>query len=327
VNGEALAVKPGPLSYVRILREWQGGDTIRLSLPMAIALRTWEKNQGAVSVDYGPLTFSLKIGEDWRRYGNREDWPEWEVFPTTPWNYGLVLDGDRLPAGRELVRKPGPLALQPFTPDAVPLELRVKARRLPEWELQGNGIAGRLQPSPALSDEPEETVTLIPMGAARLRISAFPAIGTGPDARRWQRPPPPPKASHCFAADTTEALCDGLLPQNSNDHGIPRFTWWDHRGTEEWVEYEFPEPRQVSGAEVYWFDDTGVGQCRVPKSWTVLYRDVDTWRPVEAAGTGGVAKDCFNAVKFAPVTTRGLRLAVVLEEGVSGGILEWRVLP
>jgi hypothetical protein len=165
------------------------------------------------------------------------------------------------------------------------------------------------------------------MGAARLRISAFPAIGTGPDARRWQRPPPPPKASHCFAADTTEALCDGLLPQNSNDHGIPRFTWWDHRGTEEWVEYEFPAPRQVSGAEVYWFDDTGVGQCRVPKSWTVLYRDVDTWRPVEAAGTGGVAKDCFNAVKFAPVTTRGLRLAVVLEEGVSGGILEWRVLP
>ena len=38
------------------------------------------------------------------------------------------------------------------------------------------------------SDAPAETVTLIPMGAARLRISAFPAIGTGKNAREWAAP-------------------------------------------------------------------------------------------------------------------------------------------
>jgi hypothetical protein len=34
-------------------------------------------------------------------------------------------------------------------------------------------------------NQPAETVTLIPMGAARLRISAFPVIGTGGKAYEW----------------------------------------------------------------------------------------------------------------------------------------------
>jgi len=327
LNGQPLAVRAEPLSYVVITREWKNGDALRLRLPMALTLRTWEQNQKAVSVGYGPLTFSLKIGEEWRRYGNREEWPEWEVFPTSPWNYGLVLDPQDPAKSFALVRRPGPLAPQPFTPDSVPLTLKAKGRRITEWQPDGNGMVGRLQASPVLSNEPVEDLVLVPMGAARLRITTFPVTGTGPEARRWQRPPPPPKASHCFASDTTEALCDGVLPKDSNDHSIPRFTWWDHRGTEEWVEYEWPEPRQVTGVEVYWFDDTGVGQCRVPKAWTVLYRDGDSWKPVAAADAGSVAKDTFNEIAFAPVTTRGLRLAVVLQEGVSGGILEWRVKP
>ena len=47
------------------------------------------------------------------------------------------------------------------------------------------GLVGLLQPSPVKSNEPTETITLIPMGAARLRISAFPTIGAGPDAHDW----------------------------------------------------------------------------------------------------------------------------------------------
>lgn len=327
LNGRPLAVKAEPLSYVVITRAWTGGDVVVLRLPMAIAVRTWEQNQNAACVDYGPLTFSLRLGEEWRRYGTRQEWPEWEVFPTTPWNYGLVFDPQNPAAAFALERKPGALPAQPFTPESAPLTLRAKGCRIPEWQPDGNGLVGRLQASPVRSDEPVEDLVLIPMGAARLRITTFPVIGTGPDARRWQRPPPPPKASHCFASDTTEALCDGLLPRNSNDHGIPRFTWWDHRGTQEWVEYEWPEPRQVSAVEVYWFDDTGVGQCRVPESWTLLYRDGDTWKPVEAADAGGVARDTANRMEFAPVTTRGLRLAVVLRKEFSGGILEWSVKP
>lgn len=43
-------------------------------------------------------------------------------------------------------------------------------------------------------------------------------------------------------------------------------TWWDHRGSAEWVQYDFAAPKKISSAEVYWFDDAGEGQCRVPQS-------------------------------------------------------------
>ena len=81
----------------------------------------------------------------------------------------------------------------------------------------------------------------------------------------------------------------------------------------------------MRGAAVYWFDDTGRGQCRVPKSWQLLYQDGDTWQPVSTTGSFGTAKDRFNELEFNPVKTTALRLQVELQPQCSGGILEWRV--
>ena len=47
------------------------------------------------------------------------------------------------------------------------------------------GLCAVLQGSPASSQQPEEKITIIPMGAARLRISAFPTVSTSPEARQW----------------------------------------------------------------------------------------------------------------------------------------------
>ena len=152
---------------------------------MQVAVRTWTKNHNAASVDYGPLTFSLKIGEKWTRYGGTDAWPEWEVRPTTAWNYGLVLKEGDPARSFEVVRKRGPVAANPFVPDAAPVALRVQARKIPAWRINAHGLVGKLQDSPVKSDEPVETVTLIPMGAARLRISSFPVIGSGAGAHPW----------------------------------------------------------------------------------------------------------------------------------------------
>jgi len=132
-------------------------------------------------------------------------------------------------------------------------------------------------------------------------------------------------ASHCWANDSVSALNDGSLPTSSGDHDIPRMTWWDHRGTTEWVQYDFPRPLKVTTVEVYWFDDTGRGQCRVPQSWQLLYRDGTAWRPVQNPSEYGVKLDGFNEVSFHPVRTDALRLEVQLRPSFSGGILEWRV--
>ncbi len=275
VAGETVAVEAKPLQYIRILRTWKNGDTVQLTLPMQVTLRTWAKNHHSVSVDRGPLTYSLKIGERYVRFRDRGGWDAFEIHPTTAWNYGLVLDAANPAASFEVVEKGWPADHVPFTPAGSPIELRATGKLIPAWQLDEFGLVAELQDSPVRTDQAAEPITLIPMGAARLRISAFPVIGDGPNARPWQTPPEPAfrvTASYCWEGDSLRAVADGLLPQSSADQGIPRMTWWPHKGSREWLEARFPEPRKVASVEVYWFDDTGRGECRVPASWRLLYR-------------------------------------------------------
>jgi DUF1680 family protein len=327
VNGLSSSIRAPAGSYYMIDREWTDGDVVELSLPMEIKIRKWAQNHNSVSVDRGPLTYSLKIGEKYIREGGTEEWPAWEIHPTTPWNYGLVLNEDEPASSFQVMRKTWPDDDQPFEANAAPIELHAKAKKIPAWQKDHLGLVGKLQPSPAKSDEPTETVTLIPMGSARLRISSFPTIGSGPDAHEWKEPPKmlPTTASHCWEADTVAALSDKLLPKNSNDQSIPRFTWWPHKGTTEWIQYDFDEPKRVSRVDVYWFDDTGGGGCRIPKSWRLLYKDGSEWKPVSNAGNYDVEKDKFHTVRFNPVQTTSLRIEVQLQPDFSGGILEWQV--
>ena len=333
VNGQAIEAKAEPLSFLAIERTWQDGDQVALTLPMQLKTRVWAKNHGAVSIDRGPLTYSLKIGEEWKRYGGTDAWPAFEVLPTTPWNYGLEIDPAKPEASiqvEEVQFKRTPVT--PFVPAGASLILKAKARKIPEWTLDRHGLVAVLQDSPVHTAEPLETVTLIPMGCARLRICSFPVVSTSPDARTWEAPPQPAyraSASHCHGSDSVDAMCDSLLPKSSGDTSIPRMTWWDRKGSKEWVAYRLQKPTTVSEADVYWFDDTGRGQCRVPASWRLLYREGKEWKEVKLAGGAkyGTAKDAFNKIAFEPVTAAEFRLEVQLQPDVSGGILEWRIGP
>jgi hypothetical protein len=117
---------------------------------------------------------------------------------------------------------------------------------------------------------------------------------------------------------------DQYDPESSDD-ATSYMHWWPKKGSLEWLEYTFKEPVRVSEASVYWFDDTGGGECRVPASWRILYKDGEAWVPVKAAGAYGVAKDAYNAVKFAPLRTTALRLEVQFQEKWSAGVHEWKV--
>jgi hypothetical protein len=331
LNGSATPVPAKARGFLVLRREWRNGDEVVLELPMRVKVRRWPANHNAVSVDHGPLSYSALIRERWTRYGTRNaNWPEWEVFPDSPWNYGLVLAPDDPAKSFAVNRKPGAVAAQPFTADAVPVTLTAKARKIPQWQTDRLGMVDKLQPSPVKSDEPVEEITLIPMGAARLRITMFPTLGDGPDARQWTAPPKPKaplytaSASHCHDSDTVEALGDSLEPANSADNGIPRFTWWPRRGTREWAQYDFGKALTVSSVSVYWFDDTGTGQCRVPQDWRLLRRAGEEWAEVKTAVKDAVGRNTYNRMTFEPVETTALRLEVQLQPGFSGGILEWK---
>jgi hypothetical protein len=117
----------------------------------------------------------LKIGESWKQYPT-EAWPAYEVFPSSPWNYGLIVDTNRPADFIRVVKQERQVAGQPFSQATAPIELKVKARRIPSWTQEASGMAGPIPRSPAASNERIEDVTLIPMGCARLRISVFPVI-------------------------------------------------------------------------------------------------------------------------------------------------------
>jgi hypothetical protein len=178
------------------------------------------------------------------------------------------------------------------------------------------------------TDQPVESIHLIPMGAARLRISSFPVIG-GDDAHQWTAPPLPKQlyrasASHCHVSDTVTAIADERVPRKSDDDSIPRHTFWPHKGTTEWLLAEFDEPRSVQSIGVYWFDDEGRGGCRVPKAWRALTKDGDQWKPVELLSNRGfgAAKDQLNRIRIEPRKTSAVRIEVELQPEFSGGVLE-----
>jgi hypothetical protein len=129
-------------------------------------------------------------------------------------------------------------------------------------------------------------------------------------------------ASYRFLNDGADEIVTNPTPANSGDGAVRRLTWWDHRGTSEWVQWKFDEAKDVSSLSVYWFDDGSNGACRVPGSWKLSYRDGKNWVPVSNASGFGVQKDQLNKVKFTPIKTDALRLDVQLKDGFSGGILQ-----
>ncbi len=96
-------------------------------------------------------------------------------------------------------------------------------------------------------------------------------------------------------------------------------------GTKEWVRYDFDKTHTVSKVKVYWFDDTGIGACRLPASWQLLYKDGENWKPVKNKDEYGTTKDTYNTVNFEPVKTSALKLEIQSQEKVAMGIHEWIV--
>lgn len=175
INGENWELET-VASFIKIEKVWLEGDVVELNLPMEIALRTWEKNKNSVSVDYGPLTFSLKIDENYVKEGGTEEWPAWGIYPNSPWNYALSIDPTDLKSSFSIIKRDYPANDMPFTHSGAPIMIKTKGSLIPDWGMDENNLVQELPESPVLSEEEIQEIMLIPMGAARLRISSFPVL-------------------------------------------------------------------------------------------------------------------------------------------------------
>jgi hypothetical protein len=163
-------VSPG--AFAKVEHTWSPGDLVEIELPMRVRTSKWFNN--SLSIERGPLVFSFGIGEDWvklREYGLKS--ADWQIFPTTPWNYALDVNADAPAPSIKIIEDP--MTTKPFTSASTPVHLLAKARKIPEWRSE-DGVANAIPEKPALSGAPEETIKLIPYAAAKLRITAFPQL-------------------------------------------------------------------------------------------------------------------------------------------------------
>jgi DUF1680 family protein len=294
VNGQKASAKLDA-GYAVVRRAWKPGDVVEIDLEMpmrrVLANEQVEFDRGRVAIERGPLVYCVE---------------------------GADHDGK---------------VMNLWLPDDATLSAQHRPDLLGGVSvLTGEGRAVFRAEDKIVQSQPR-AITMIPYYAWCHRGANEMTVWLPRSADLAKVPPLPTvastsqlSASHHYRNDHVMALNDQVEPKHSDDHEIPRFTWWDHCGTKEWVQYEFARPERVAGVEVYWFDDTGRGRCRVPESWKLLYReDGGPWKPVQATSEYGVVKDQYNRLGFQPVTTDALRLEVQLQPEFSGGILEWRV--
>jgi hypothetical protein len=178
-GGEPAPAEPG--TFYRIEREWAGTTQVTLLLPMTS--RASRRYNETIAIERGPLVYALPIGERWQRVHDNEPFRElphgdWEIHPTTPWNYALAIDETTLAADLTFVERP--VSMPPFSPDGAPVVARARGRRLPGWQME-NGSAADAPVSPVSSAEPLEDLALIPYGCTNLRITEFPVLARKAD--------------------------------------------------------------------------------------------------------------------------------------------------
>ena len=164
-----VAPAPAPGSFAQIERTWKTGDRVEVTFPMEP--RVSRGFHDSFAIERGPLVFSYGVGESWVKLRDRGMTADWQVFPTTGWNYALDIDTSAAAKSIEVLE--GKVIEAPFTRQHAPIKMNVKARKVTEWRAE-DGAANPLPQSPVTSTEPEETITLIPYAAAKLRITAFP---------------------------------------------------------------------------------------------------------------------------------------------------------
>jgi hypothetical protein len=107
----------------------------------------------------------------WKQIKGTPPAADYEVRPTTPWNYALVLDPEK--PEKTITVEERSVKMPCFTEIKAPVVMTAKARQVPEWGMDGASAAPP-PPGPVTSSKPVEDVELIPYGAAKLRITEFP---------------------------------------------------------------------------------------------------------------------------------------------------------
>ena len=179
---------------VRLFENWKNGDEITFNLPMKI--RAERRFNNSVAVRRGPLYFSLRIDKEYKsvkiNYDNfgYKGSVDWEIYPKSPWNYGLMFDKMNPERGIEVVENP--VTSYPFADRGdmiwsadsgkyltwdkeAAVIIKTRGMKIAGWTMKNN--SADIPPlSPVRPEGTPEVIELVPYGSAKLRITEFPVI-------------------------------------------------------------------------------------------------------------------------------------------------------
>jgi hypothetical protein len=161
--------------FLRLAGPWTGTNPIEVHFTIEPELVAGYHD--AISVVRGPLVFALEIKGEWKKVVDRENltFDDWEVYPTSPWNYALKLDPADPSQGLTFENTPLTPGVSPFVKPSYPILAKVQGRKLAGWTIE-KGAAQPPPESPVTSDQPLESIVLVPYGCTDLRITAFPRL-------------------------------------------------------------------------------------------------------------------------------------------------------
>ena len=301
VNGSTVKPAEGD-GYATIVRTWKPDDVIELELPMEVrrvkANDQVEDDRGMLAMERGPIVYCLEgIDQPDSVVFNKFIPADAKIDATFDPN---LLKGVMVLSGTaKEVAQDGSIKDVPFK--AVPYST---------WNNRGAG-----QMEVWVADSKDRAVP-----------TPEPTIASKAKTFNIQAPIQKDAPESASIETSAWGVNDQWEPKRSSDISKPYFYWWLKTGSLETLAYEFDQPYTVSNVQVYWLDfDHYDGNYRVPASWKLYYKDGNRWKEVEARNEYGVKKDCYNSLDFNPVKTTGLKIAAQLQEGESGGIIEWKV--
>lgn len=313
INGQNVSLDPDARSpdlrisngYVHLQRSWKQDDVIELNLPMPVrrvlANDKVEADRGRVALQRGPLVYCVEAVDNGNVRTNAIVLPDAALLETAP-RRNLLDDAVCIVASAQIACEPqagSPVILRPHSMVAIPYYA---------WANRGEGYMDVWLPRTPSAATPLPA----PTAGAVAKVSA----------------------SINRSEAQLAALNDRRVGPCSNFRATPRFVFPEKSTGRQWIEYEWDAPRKLSRAAVYWALDTPVpvywrdrsrgGLLKLPKSWRLLCKHGDAWRPIETRDPYALQPDHDNEVRFTPVTTSAVRMEIEISDSPCG-IQEWLI--
>lgn len=290
VNGKPtkLSVHKG---FATISRKWSAGDVVELTLPMPIryskAIEQVADDRGKICISKGPILYCAE------EFGNEAQMLNLAIPENNPAQDAGLSTDERI--------KNIPLIKTQAIEKLKEGEREVSLSLLPyfAWNNRGNGAMQMWFPTNIDSVKYTDFKFL--------RFGKFKSI----------------EASFTYGNDSKVAVGDNLIPKNSFDTSIPRWTSWPQTGKEQWIECELEKPANIESVAIYWYDDNGGVQ--IPVSWSLQYKENGQWKkfPLYITDQYNTFKDQFNMVHPAEtITAEAIKIAMKPQQKSAVGILE-----